>query len=225
MALLRYQLAFLVRSQRWLPPTLLYAVLVVAGSMSGEPLRDGLGWSGAALVPTAGWLTRSVLTAEPVAASACSAAAGGVRRAHLSALVAALLGGLCFAILGVGYELLTSHRPVGHGGIPPVAVAGLAAGGVCVLVGVAIGALCSPPLVRRPAQGMLGLAVAAIVALVASVSPANAAIHTTMSPPHAAVSQAHAAPGLPVAPAFAAAVITAAVLALSTLVAAYRNGV
>ncbi len=30
-AVLRYQLALLVRSHRWLPPALLYAVLVVAG--------------------------------------------------------------------------------------------------------------------------------------------------------------------------------------------------
>jgi hypothetical protein len=218
MALLRYQFAVLLRSHRWLPPTLLGAVLVVSGSMAGEPLRDGLGWTGAALVPSVGWLTRSALTAEPVAARACSAAAGGVRRAHLCALLAAFLGGLVFAAVATGYELVTSQRPAGDARFVQVAMAGLAAAGVCVLVGVAIGALCSPPLVRRPAHGMLALGIAAIVALAASVSPANAAIHGTMSP-------AHDTPGFPVAPAVVATVLAAAFLGLSTVVAAYRNGV
>jgi hypothetical protein len=216
-ALLRYQLAVLVRSYRWMPPALCYAVLVVAGSMNGEPLRDGLGWSCAALVPAVGWLTRSALRAEPVAARACTAAAGGVRRAHVATLLAALLGGLLFTVLGAGYELLTSHRPTGHAALAALAAGG-AAGGVCVLTGLAIGALCGPPLVRGPAQGMLLLGVAAIVALVAGVSPANAAIHMTISP-------AHGATGPPVAPFVAAVVITAAAFGLSTLAAAYRNGV
>lgn len=80
--LLRYQAALLVRSHRWVPPVLLYAVLVaIGGGGGGQPLSDGLDWSAAILVPAAAWLTRSMLTAEPAAARACVAAASGPRRA------------------------------------------------------------------------------------------------------------------------------------------------
>jgi hypothetical protein len=77
-ALVRYQAALLLRSQRWVAPLLGYAALVaVSTSIGGQSLADGLDWSAAMLVPGVAWLTRSVLTAEPAAARACVAAAGG----------------------------------------------------------------------------------------------------------------------------------------------------
>jgi hypothetical protein len=178
-ALAWYQLALLLRSQRWLPPLLLFAVLVGAGSVSGEPLSDGLGWSALSLVPAVGWLTRTTLTAEPAAARACVAAASGPRRAHVAALAVALLGGLLLTLPATGFELLTSQRP-GHGAFT-VAAGGLAAAAVCAGVGSAIGALCSPPLVRRTAHGVLAMGIAVVTALAAGVSPASAAVRGTMS--------------------------------------------
>ena len=49
---------------------------------------------------------------------------------------------------------------------------------ICLLVGSAIAALLNPPVVRRPAAGMLGTTGAVVLALAWNVSPANAAVRS-----------------------------------------------
>ncbi|HXP55972.1 MAG TPA: hypothetical protein VN847_13505 [Streptosporangiaceae bacterium] len=216
MALLRYQLALLGRSYRWLAPALLYAAVVVAGSFGGMPLADGLGWSSAALVPAVGWLTRSALTAEPGPARACLATAGGPRRAQLATLTAALVVGVGLGLVGAGFELVITQRPLsGAGQLAPVelALSGVAAGVTCLLVGSAIGALCNPPLIRHRAYAVISTAAVAIAALAASGSPANAAIRATSAAP------GHHLPWVPVL----IAVIVAALTWTASVVAAPRR--
>jgi hypothetical protein len=89
-ALVRYQLALLLRAQRWLPPLLLYAGVLGVGVRAGQPVLDSLGYAAAPLVPVAAWLVRVCVTGEPEAARHCAAAAVGPARAHLAALLAAL---------------------------------------------------------------------------------------------------------------------------------------
>jgi hypothetical protein len=218
-AVLRYQLALLARSHRWLPPALLYAVLVVAGSIGGMPLAGALGWSSAMLVPAVGWLTRSALTAEPAAARACLATAAGPRRAQLAALTAGLIGGAVLAILGGGFELAATRWPTGaarQAETGHLMGAGLAAGVTCLLIGSAIGALCNPPLIRHPAYGMLSTAVIAVTAIGASISPANAAIRAT------AVT-GRVPSGLPLVPVGLALALIAVAWAVSVQAAARRS--
>jgi hypothetical protein len=188
-ALIRYQVAVLLRSHRWVAPLAGYLVLVVsvgAADARGQPLRTGLVWSAAMLVPAVAWLTRAVLTAEPSAARACAAAAAGRYRAHLAGLVTALAGGLVLAVAGAVFELVTCKPPAG--GIPG-RVSGLAAGLVmsvtCIAVGSVAGVLCNPPIIRRTGAAVLGTASAVIAGLVASVSPANAALRQSMPHVHA----------------------------------------
>ena len=202
MAMLRYQGMLLGRSYRWLPPVLLYAAGVVAGSFGGMPLADGLGWSSAVLVPAVGWLTRSALTVEPAAARACVATAGGPRRAQLATLTVALAGGVVLAILGAAFELATTTWP--GGGRAQLALTGVAAGLTCLLIGSAIGALCNPPLLRHRGYAMMATAAVAITALAASGSPANAAIRATSAVPGAG----YHAPALPIVIAVAVAALT-----------------
>jgi hypothetical protein len=197
----RYQGALLGRSVRWLPPVLLFAGTVVAGSFGGMPLADGLGWSSAMLVPAVGWLTRVALTMEPGAARACASTAGGARRAQLATLVVALAGGVVLALLGAGFELATTARP--RHGLGALAVEGVVAGMTCLLIGSAIGALCNPPLIRHRGYAMMSTAAVAIAAIAASGSPANAAIRATSAGPGGGVH-------LPVV-ALAAAVVLAAI--------------
>jgi hypothetical protein len=180
-AMVRYQGALLGRSVRWLPPVLLFAGTVVAGSFGGMPLADGLGWSSAMLVPAVGWLTRVALTMEPGAARACASTAGGARRAQLATLVVALAGGVALALLGAGFELATTARP--RHGLGALAVEGVVAGVTCLLIGSAIGALCNPPLIRHRGYAMMSTAAVAIAAIAASGSPANAAIRDTSAGP------------------------------------------
>jgi hypothetical protein len=176
-ALTRYQIAVLLRGHRWVGPLLLYATLLTfVADGSTQPLREGLNWSAAMLVPAVAWLTRSALTAEPPAARACVAVAGGPHRAHLAALAAALAGGVVLGAAGAGYEVAISKWPPHPSGVVLAVVAGLVGAVICLLVGSAVGALFNPPLVRHAGIGLLGTIGAVIAALVATVSPANAAL-------------------------------------------------
>ena len=188
-ALARYQFSLLLRSHRWIPPAVLF-VLGVAGLGGaslprGAGLSQGLAWSALMLVPVEAWLTRAMLTAEPAAARACVAAAGGPRRAHLAALTAAVVAGAAFGLLGVVWELLSLGVPrsVATNSIRVGATfaeigTGLVAALVCLLVGSAIAALLNPPVIRRPATAMLGTTGAVVLALAWNASPANAAVRS-----------------------------------------------
>jgi hypothetical protein len=168
------------------------------------------------LVPVVAWLTRSALIAEPAAARECVAVAAGPHRAHLAALATAPGGGVILALAGTGYELARCPAP------PASALAGvLAAGalttGICLLVGSAVGTLCNPPLVRHRAAAFLGTTGAVVVALVAGVSPANAALRGADAAPHAPGWLS----GLPILVALA---LAAGSWLVSTLLAARRGG-
>jgi hypothetical protein len=187
-ALVRYQLALLLRSHRWIPPAVLFVLGVIglggAALPRGAGLGEGLAWSALILVPVEAWLTRSMLIAEPPAARACMAAAGGPRRTQLAALVAALVVGAALGLLGVLWELASVGVPrsaantIEAGTLLGDLGGGLAAGLVCLLVGSAVAALFNPPLVRRPAAAMLGTTGAVVLALAWNVSPANAAVRS-----------------------------------------------
>jgi hypothetical protein len=185
-ALIRYQLALLLRSQRWLPPVLFFAVLIVAGVFGGQQYGDSLGWCAGMLVPGAGWLTRTVLSGEPAAARACASAAAGPRRVQGAALGVALGVGAVLAVVAGVFEWTMSSPPPGVplSTLPLGAIARDGGAGIVVglFVGVALGAVCAPPVLGRPATGVLVLAAASIVLLVAPWSPVNAAIRGAASP-------------------------------------------
>lgn len=198
-ALLRYQAAILVRSNRWIFPLIAYALLMLTGAAGGKPpgppwlsLADGLDWSAAMLIPVVAFLTRSMLTAEPDASRACVAAATSPVRAQLAALVVALGGGVVLGVGGTCFEVLANPAvDGGSGGFlgsvtatvthPETLTAGLAMTAVCLLVGSAVGALCNPPLLRQPAAAMLATLAAAIFALASDISPAGAALRHASS--------------------------------------------
>ena len=227
-ALTRYQLSLLIRSHRWIPPAVLY-VLGVAGLGGaalphGAGLTAGLAWSALMLVPVEAWLTRSMLTAEPPAARACVAAAGGPRRAQVAALIAAVLVGAAFGLLGVAWEAFSLGLPrlPATNAIRTAAAfadlgGGLAAALICLLVGSAVAALLNPPLVRRPAAGMLGTTGAVVLALAWNVSPANAAVRSVGYGSQEKTWPAGAA-------LLAAVVLVALAWAISAQVAARRDG-
>jgi hypothetical protein len=180
-ALVRYQFALLLRSHRWLPPLLLYvAVMGIGAAQGGQPLLDSLGWAAAGLLPSAAWTVRICVTGEPPAARACVAAASGPGRAHLAAVLAALAFS---ALLGASGALLVTGIADPHTAdhltyIPrgPAAVAGLAAVAVSALTGTAVGVLTGPPVLRRAGWSILATALSAVLVLVTSGSPANAAV-------------------------------------------------
>ncbi|UUU25574.1 ABC transporter [Streptomyces sp. DSM 40750] len=212
-ALLRYQAALLLRSQRWLPPVILYAAFLGIGVQSGQPVLDSLGWSSAALLPVAAWLVRICATNEPPAARSCTGAAAGPGRAHLACLLTALAAS---AFLGTAATLLvtvisdwtsTDHQT--RIAAVPAGLAGLVAALVCALLGTAVGALTNWPLLRSPGRAVPALLLGALLALVISGSPANAAISSLVDG-----SQRATVP-VPVLPLAAAGLLTAAVTAVA----------
>ncbi|MEV7684165.1 ABC transporter [Streptomyces sp. NPDC088341] len=179
-ALLRYQTALLLRSQRWLPPVLLYGIFLVVGVRAGEPILDSLGYTAAALLPVTAWLVRICVTQEPAAARAVTAAARGTVRVHLAALlaaavVAAVLGTVATLVVTVISEPKSADHTVD---VSPLSAgaAGLLAAMVCLLLGAAVGALCNRPLLRGRGWSVTMTVFLALLALVAGGSPANYAV-------------------------------------------------
>ncbi|MEU8826595.1 ABC transporter [Streptomyces sp. NPDC048636] len=179
-ALLRYQAALLVRSQRWLPPVLLYAAFMGITVQAGDPILDSFGYAAAALLPVAAWLVRVCTTTEPTAARDCVAAAAGPGRAHLASVLTALGASLGLGTVGALFvALISDPRTADHRiGIPVgrATAAGLLAAVACALLGTAVGTLCNRPLLRSPGWAISSSVVAALLVLVAGASPANAAV-------------------------------------------------
>lgn len=226
-ALFRYEAAILFRSHRWIFPLITYALLLSAGAAGGAssvaggaspgvPLRVGLDWSAAMLVPVVALLTRSMLAAEPSAARACVAAAAGPVRAQLATLLTAMAGGAVLALAGACYEVFSTKVAAAFAQ-PEILLAGLGTAVVCLLVGSAVGTLCNRPLLRHPAMALLGTVAAVVFALVSDVSPASAALRGT----GAAVPSAAWPAGVPL---LAAVVLLAGSWTASALTAARRAG-
>lgn len=191
--LFRYHAALLLRSYRWVAPVLFFWVLAGSATAGGPAPAEAFGFAGAILVPTCAWLVRLAVTGEPEAARACVGAAGGTARAQVAALLVAVTGGMVLAVVSapvmlfVGVRVSTPERP-----LPPrgdVFVAGLLGELVCVLIGVAVGALCNPPVVRGPAVAVLATGLLVVVSLVAGQSPVIAAIRVVVAGNHGRVIQ------------------------------------
>lgn len=210
-ALIRYYAALLLRSGRWLPPTIFYAAIVGIGTQGSSKVGEALGYAGAILVPAVAWLTRAALTAEPEAARHCVAGALGPRRPHIAALAAATIGGFALAACGAGAMLAAV------GTIHPLTAltAGLLTMALCVLAGSAVGALCNPPLMVRAAWAIPIAGILAITVLVTTGSPVNAAIRGITPSDHGA--------RLPLLPAAAVIAATAVCWTVSTYVAARKE--
>ncbi|MER7170371.1 ABC transporter [Streptomyces mesophilus] len=185
-ALLGYHAALLLRSQRWLPPAVLYGALLAVGVSMGDPLLDSLGYAAAALLPVAAWLVRICATQEPPAARHVTAtAAGGPSRAQLAVLFTALAAAGLLGVLGtvltvvLGDAHSTDHTVAVP--LPGALVSGLLAAAVCTLTGASLGALCTWPVLRARALSLAALCLGALLLLVTAGSPARAAVSALIS--------------------------------------------
>jgi hypothetical protein len=220
-ALLRYQADLLLRSQRWLPPVILYAAFLAVGVQSGQPVLDSLGYTAAALLPVAAWLVRICVTGEPDAARACVAAARGPARAHLACLLTALIAS---ALLGLAATLVVTliSDPASNGHrihVPPLraGTAGLLATLSCALLGSAIGALTNRPLLRSTGRAVPTMLLAALLSVVLAGSPAQAAVSGLVTG-----SQSGRIP-VPLLPLAGAALATAAAFAAASALTTRRS--
>ncbi|UUU30178.1 ABC transporter [Streptomyces sp. CA-210063] len=212
-ALLRYQAALLLRSQRWLPPVILYAAFLGIGVRNGQPVLDSLGYTAAALLPVAAWLMRICATNEPPAARSCTGAAAGPVRAHLACVLvafatAALLGTAATVVVTfISAPTSTDHQTRVEA--LPAGGAGLLAALTCALLGTAVGALTNWPLLRSPGRAVPALLLGVLLTLVMAGSPARVAITALVD------GSRHAIVPAPVLPLAAAGLLTAAATAVA----------
>ncbi|MFC0051006.1 ABC transporter [Streptomyces actinomycinicus] len=220
-ALLRYQADLLLRSQRWLPPVILYAAFLGIGVRGGEPVLNSLGYAAAALLPVTAWLVRICVTGEPPAARACVAAVRGPVRAHLACLLTALLAAVLLGMSAtVVVTLISAPVSDGHRVHVPLlraAAAGLPAALVCALLGAAVGALANRPVLRSTGRAVPATLLGALLAVVLTGSPAQAAVSGLVTG-----SQTGRA-AVPLLPLAAAALLTAAAFAAASWLTARRS--
>ncbi|MEJ2856703.1 MULTISPECIES: hypothetical protein [unclassified Saccharothrix] len=159
-ALVRYLLADVLRTQRWLPPLLLFgAVLAMLNSSDAGPPLSAYAGTCVFVYPVAVWLTIVIATAEDPVRRSVTVATAGWGRVHAAVAVLSGLAVLVVAALATLVPLLTQPRPYPL----PVVLIGFVALLVCGLTGVGVGVLCARPVVTQHGWSVL-LAVALVFA-------------------------------------------------------------
>jgi hypothetical protein len=161
-ALIRYTLANLFVSQRFVPPTFLYLVLlVVLTSNDSGPLVSVYAAASGSLLAAGVWVTVAVANAEdPVSRWVLLANARRPADVVTATAASALLYQGALGVIGLLYPLYSGHHTVTASGLIIGAVAEL----TCALVGTGVGLLCARPVIVRT-----GVSTLAAIALVLAV--------------------------------------------------------
>jgi hypothetical protein len=176
--LVRYTYARCLISQRWMPPILLFALLVGFLYPSGVNTLGGSGAVGAVLlVPFAAWLAIAAINSEDGSQRGITAAAArGYRRARLGTLLAATSCGALLAAFSLAIALVRDPQvwaPAAFesGRVGETLALSALAQLAGVVFGVAIGGLVAKPVVRRAGFSWLAVAAVTVLALVVPGSP------------------------------------------------------
>jgi hypothetical protein len=165
-----YYVVITARKQAVLAPifVLLAVVGIVYATDAGPPLAAAT-VPAAALVPIGAWIMRLVATAEskPFADVTLVALGSQVRR-HITRGVASLVFGvgLC-GVATLWARIANTHHDYASGVVVVIALMNLA----CVIAGVGLGALISPPLGVTAGAGALAATIIVLVSLVIRFVP------------------------------------------------------
>jgi hypothetical protein len=160
-ALVRYTLANVVLSQRYLPPVLLFfVVLVVFTGADSGPLPPVYAVSAGAVFACGTWLTIVTVNAEdPTRRAVTVVSAGGSGRVLAASVWVAFVWCVCLGVVGLLYPLAVGH----HRAVPAAFALGSVAELTGACTGIAVGLLCSRIVLRRAGVAVLA-ALAAIFA-------------------------------------------------------------
>jgi hypothetical protein len=171
-SLLRYAMATVGHSQRYLPPTILFiAVMAVFTSNDSGPLVPVYAVSSAAVFVCGTWLTMAVLNAgDPAQRPITVVNAGGSGRVLLASVWVAVVGCALLSLIGLLFPLVTGRHPV--------EVSVLALGLLAELTGgctaVAVGLLCSRLVIRRSGYAaVVSLGAMFLLAVIPGLPPVN----------------------------------------------------
>jgi hypothetical protein len=152
LALVRYTLRDTFHGQRWVAPVVALGVIVAVASPQTGSVLPTYAILATALVFIGTWLTVVVVNNEdPVQQTITETCAGGRGRVRLAKLLTSFL--LCTALGLVAIVPPAFISPEGVG--PKDLLAGACAQAIAALAGVALGALCSRPVMRRHAWSVL----------------------------------------------------------------------
>ncbi|MBB5954196.1 hypothetical protein FHS29_000766 [Saccharothrix tamanrassetensis] len=167
-ALVRYLLADVLRTQRYLPPLLVFAaVLAMFNAGDAGPPPSAYAGSCAFLYPVATWLTIVIATAEDPVRRAVTVTTAGWGRTQAAVTVLSCAAVTVVALFAALVPVLTQSRPY-----PPATVAlGLASLVVCGLTGVGVGVLCARPVITRPGWSVLAATALVVLAFLFGRTP------------------------------------------------------
>jgi hypothetical protein len=151
-ALIRYVMSDTLHTQRWVAPVLCFGAIDAIVSAQTGSVLPSFAISAAALLFIATWLTIVIVNNEdPVQLSITEVCAGSQSKVRLAKLLVAFVLSTALGISGMIGPLLSSSSRASITDL----LAGLCAQAIMALAGVAIGALCSQPLIRRRAWSVL----------------------------------------------------------------------
>lgn len=169
-ALVRYQLALLGHSQRYLMPALLFiGMLTVLYSDNEGPALPGFAVTAGALMVVSGWLTIALVdTEDPVQHALTRVHSGSLSRLIAGTAVTLVLCCLPLGGLSVLWAVL-SHRGPAY----PVRdiLIGLLAHFVCACAGVSVSLPCSGLLIRRAGYSVVSTGLLLGIVLLAGWVP------------------------------------------------------
>lgn len=170
-ALVRYLLADVLRTQRWVAPLLTYlAALMIIGPPTG-PMLPTYAMAAAALVPIGMWITVVVFTSEePPQAAITMSIAGGFGRVWPAKVLAALLSTLVVGYASLIWLTVTNNQYANVG-------VGFVDYTMTALAGVAFGTLISRPILAKISwTALLGVGICLAQLLIRQAPPVNAMI-------------------------------------------------
>lgn len=163
-ATLRYTMADVVRSNRFVLPLVPFVVGVPLLYSNQSPPLDGYAATAALLYPVAAWFGVAVCNSEDDVRLDLTVATGGSwLRVYLAKLLTALLLVLALIPVAIAYPLLTRafSPPASRGDV----LIGIAAHLLCGLPGLALGVLFSRLVIRRQAYALLWLLICLVLAV------------------------------------------------------------
>lgn len=164
-ALVRYSLSMLVRSQAYIAPVVVFFAGVGVFTTGGAgPLAEAYSACALILFLCMTWLTVALINTEDRTQRAMTAAAaGGETRVLAGNVLAAALIAVVLTVAGLIYPLYAGQHPISGPGLAVGLIAQLTSGAA----GIAIGLLCSRLLIRHTGVAVL-VAIGAVGAMVLS---------------------------------------------------------
>jgi hypothetical protein len=209
-ALVRYLLADLVRSQRWVAPMAVYLLLVgILAAGGGPPVSTGSVMA-APLFPLAAWLAWVAAGCEdPVLETVTATAAGGLRRARLGKLLTGMGAAAALGVLPLAVTVARVPRQ------PQMWLAVGLAVAADVIGGAAVGFACARPVVPRRGLSVVLIGLATVVEVIAPGLPPTRATLQLLAGADALPAALAGLVAVTVATAAGAAVIVAGTLAVT----------